>query len=188
MDFRKALKREGVRGELTGREATLEEIEQLSNDLCALVDRGKQDKAAGRLVAWLNDAGIPGAGVLTSFLAVSVAQACVDHGLPVDGLNRSAPEISGVNPFAALTATMRAQELVMTMLGRVSRGESELPTGDELTGLWSDETYGEQLGALAVCYYLQCLANAAHLGSVTGVLHAAEDPVDPRDQPWDKMP
>ena len=184
VDLKKAFRRDddGVRGEATGREATLEEIEVFADGLCKLVDRGKHDKAATRLVGWLNDAGTPGAGLLTSFLAVNVAQACVDHGMPVDGLNRSAPEISGVDPFAALTATMRAQELVMRMLERASRGESELPTGEELTELWSDEKYGEQLGALAVYYYLQCLANAAHLGRVTGVLFPAA-PVDaaPRD-------
>lgn len=100
----------------------------------------------------------------------------------MDGLSREVPGISGVNPFAALTATVRAQELVVRMLTRVSRGESELPTGDELSEFWADERYGEQLGALAVCYYLQCLANAVHLSGITGVLFPAEpEGAAPRD-------
>jgi hypothetical protein len=62
VDLKKAFKRDGgdVRGEATGREATLEEIEAFADGLCKLVDQGKHDKAATRLVAWLMSPAPPG--------------------------------------------------------------------------------------------------------------------------------
>jgi hypothetical protein len=174
-----------IRGELTGREATFEEVLALIEELCGLVDRGKYDKAAERLTAWLLDAGLSGAGLLTVVLVINVAQACVDHGVRVDGLDRRVPQITGVAPSEALLATVHAQDLVMRILERVQRGEEDRPTADELAAVWEDERFG----ALVVLYYLQCLATAAHLGRVTGFL-PARDSAHEADQeyPWGKMP
>ena len=177
MDLRKAFQRGGVRGELTGYEATAEEVEKLAEELCGLVDQGKYDKACRQLVAWLNDAALSGAALLTTYLAIGVAQACVDRGVPVDGLERRVPQFSGAPQLDAVRATLHAQGLIMAMLERAARGGNEQPTLDELTAIWENA----QFGTLVVYYYLQCLANAAHLDRVTDVLYVSEAAADRAD-------
>ena len=173
MDLKKALKLGGggVRGDLTGRSATEDEVAELTEVLCEIVDQGKYDKACRRMVAWINDAGLPGAGLLTTYLAISVAQACVDRGVLVDGLEQRVPQFSGIPMPDAISATMHAQDLITKMLDRAGRGENEQPTLDELTEVWKTP----QFGGLVLFYYLQCLANAVHLPRLVAVLPAVID-------------
>jgi len=173
VDFKRAFKPGGggVRGELTGRNATEDEVAELTESLCEIVDRGKYDKACRRMVAWINDAGLSGAGLLTTYLAISVAQACVDRGVPVDGLERRVPQFSGIPLPDAISATTHAQDLITRMLDRAARGENEQPTLDELTAVWKTPRFG----GLVLFYYLQCLANAVRLPRLVAVLPAAVD-------------
>ena len=173
MDFKKAFKLGGggVRGGLTGRNATEDEVAELTESLCEIVDQENYDKACRRMAAWINDAGLSGAGLLTTYLALSVAQACVDRGVPVDGLERRVPQFSGIPMPNAISATMHAQDLITRILDRAARGENEQPTLDELTEVWKTP----QFGGLVLFYYLQCLASSVRLPRLVAVLPAAID-------------
>jgi hypothetical protein len=156
--------RGGVRGELAGLPATPEEVEALTVQLCELVAQDKHRKAAERLVAWLNDANLAGAGLLTVFTALRVTEACLGFGVPVEQLDNRAPQIPGVLMLKAVSATLKAQTLVTSMIDRERAGQNAQPTEDELVQLWQDE----ESGCLAVYYYLQCLVTATIAQLSTG--------------------
>jgi hypothetical protein len=162
-----------TRGEFASHQATAEEVEQLTETLVALVARQKHQKASEHLVAWFNEAGMSGAGLLTVFTSLRVAEACIRLGAPVEQLEQRVPQVPGVQVLAAAGAALSAQSLVADIIARAAAGEQERPTEDELVAVWQDP----KKGALVVYYYLQCLAQAAALDSLGfEVLTAPGDP------------
>jgi hypothetical protein len=185
VDLGKAFRRGGARGQWTG-PVTLPELERLTNDLCALIDREKHRKATTQLVAWINEVADVGGAELMDYLVHNLAYNCVDYGVPASAMDNRVPQVTGVPMTMLLKATLRAQTVIVQATDRFRAGEPTALPLEERELVW--ESY--ELAVLCIYYFLQCLVGCSHFTRFTEVLYAQEQEQVgiPDDVPQDRVP
>ena len=173
VDLGKTFRRGGVRGQWTG-PVTAPELERLTNELCALIDKEKHRKAATQLVAWINEVADVGGAELIDYLVHDLACKCVDYGVPASAMDNRVPQVTGVPMPMLLKATLRAQTVIAQATDRFRAGEPTVLPPEERELVW--ESY--EMAVLCIYYFLQCLVGAAHLTRFTEVLYVQEQVAD----------